>query len=287
MVVLRVLLCVLPIAFLLLLLLHAGVRGKTQICFLDVGQGDGIFFQTEEAAFFLDGGSSDERRVGEYRILSFLKSRGIGRLSGWLVSHGDWDHISGLKEVWESGYRIEHLFLAQGMVRDDAREELCALARQYGTEIHTLQPGDVLCSGSLSLTCLAPWEEKSDRNEGSLVLSARLGEADQCLRALFAGDIGEQTEHLLLNRYPNLRADLYKASHHGSNGSNSEKFLTKLGPALTVISCGANNRYGHPGKEAVARIKNCGSQMISTMDCGQITVEWRQGRMQVWCYCKF
>lgn len=297
--------CGAPMVVLLLLLLHAGARGRTEICFLDVGQGDGILIQTEEAAFFVDGGSSDQRHVGEYQILSFLKSRGIGRISGWFVSHADGDHISGLKEVWESGYRIEHLFLAKGMVKDDAWEELCTLAWQYGTKLGTLQPGDVLRSGSLELICLAPWEQQSDRNEGSLVLLAKLWEAeaqgakegkkaseapreaDGCLRILLAGDIGERTERLLLERYPRLAADLYKASHHGSNGSSSEALLERLKPALTVISCGANNRYGHPGKEATARIKHCGSRMLTTMDGGQITVKWHRGRIAVGCYCQF
>ena len=47
----------------------------------------------------MDGGSSDVKKVGEYRIEPYLLSQGIGSLDYVFVSHGDQDHISGIREM--------------------------------------------------------------------------------------------------------------------------------------------------------------------------------------------
>lgn len=240
-----------------------------QICFLDVGQGDGIYVQAEDGtAFFIDGGSSSEKNVGEYRLLSFLKYQGAGSVDGWFVSHADEDHISGLLELWESGYRVKRLFLSQWIVRDEAWEKLCAAAEQYQTEITYLAPEDTVGSGELRFTCLYPWAEGTDRNNNSMVLSLQYSG----ISALLGGDLSAKQERELALRYPGLRADIYKADHHGSNGSNSEAILQLIKPVVTVISCAEANSYGHPGKEAVERITEAGSRIYYTMEGGQITV---------------
>jgi competence protein ComEC len=65
---------------------------------------------------FIDGGSSNVGSVGTYRILPYLKSKGITHITYWFVSHADSDHISGLEEVIESGYRIDYLVVAKAAV---------------------------------------------------------------------------------------------------------------------------------------------------------------------------
>lgn len=251
-----------------LLTVHPG-RGF-QICFLDVGQGDGIYVQAENGtAFFIDGGSTSEKKVGEYRMLSFLKYHGAGSVEGWFVSHADEDHISGLLEVWESGYRVKRLFLSQWIVQDEAWEKLCTLAEQYQTKITYLGRGDTVSSGELHFTCLYPGEAGTDRNGNSMALLLE----QPGLSALFGGDLSSKEEKMLVREYPECQVDIYKANHHGSNGSNSEGFLKVIKPSVTVVSCGLENNYGHPGKEAVKRIMEAGTAIFYTMESGQITIE--------------
>jgi beta-lactamase superfamily II metal-dependent hydrolase len=52
----------------------------------------------EGTNFFFDGGSTDVSKVGTYRMLPFLKAKGVKKIDYWIVSHTDADHISGLKE---------------------------------------------------------------------------------------------------------------------------------------------------------------------------------------------
>ena len=69
-------------------------HGVFQATMLDVGQGDGIFLRTPNGrTCFVDGGSSDISKVGEYRIVPFLESQGVKELDYVFVSHGDADHM--------------------------------------------------------------------------------------------------------------------------------------------------------------------------------------------------
>jgi len=48
--------------------------------------------------------------------------------------------------------------------------------------------------------------------------------------------------------------DVYNVNHHGSSHSSSTGFLSKLKPTVSVISCGQDNTYGHPGQDVMDRL---------------------------------
>jgi competence protein ComEC len=51
-----------------------------------------------------------------------------------------------------------------------------------------------------------------------------------------------------------------------------------------VISCGENNRYGHPHAEAVENFQNAGSDIIVTKDTGAIMITIKNGEYRVKTY---
>ena len=279
------------LAFVIVLFLRKNPQFEINV--LDVGQGDGIFIQTEEGEhFFIDGGSSDVNQVGKYRILPFLKSRGIHCIKGWIISHADKDHISGLEEILEEGYPIEYLIVAEGMVKDKAAEKLLKLAKDSGCKILSVKPNMKFGTKKLVFTVLHPnsiIQTEVDRNSMSLVISLEY----DGFTGIFTGDIGTEQEQTLLEKYylENISSekssdslcdiDFYKAAHHGSNASNSKEFLNLLSPKVTVISCSEKNSYGHPGKEALKRIESTGSQIFCTKEKGQIIIRPKNGTIQI------
>ncbi len=242
---------------------------------LDVGQGDGIFLRTERGdTLFIDGGSTDVPEAGIYRILPFLKWNGIKAIDYWVVSHLDYDHISGLKELLEEGYPIRHLLFSGEMERDAAFEELKKLATAGGTKLLFMEQGQSLSLGDASLKALSPGVETADdKNARSLTLLYE----ERGFRALFTGDIGEKEERQILRKGWVKQVDFYKAAHHGSDTSNSGEWLARLKPLVTAVSCGRKNRYGHPGSRAVAHMREAGSCIFYTMKSGQLTLERKGG----------
>lgn len=291
------------LALMCLLFVRGSVRFEIDV--LDVGQGDGIFIQNDNGEhFFVDGGSSDVKDVGEYRILPFLKSKGVRSLKGWIVSHGDADHISGLLEVLRQGYPVEYLILAEYMVRDEVWETLMQEAGQAGCKVLSVSPGMEFGSGELSFTALAPGKEgaedethaddrnltgkkanSADRNAASLSLMLKY----RTFCGILTGDIGSEQEKALvengcLKKYGIRNVDFYKAAHHGSDHSNSQEILEALSPKMTVISCAEKNSYGHPGEAAVGRIRETGSQVFFTMEQGQVRIRPEGADVRVWTY---
>lgn len=267
-----------------------------ELSFLDVGQGDGIYLHSESGCdMFVDGGSTSEKQVGTYRMLPFLKYKGVKSIDVWFVSHTDEDHISGLRELLTAGYAIDTLVFAETILRDEAYEVLAKLAEKNGTELLYVKAGDTLYLGDARLSVLFPagTDDESlalaeDKNANSLVFSYE--ENGFC--GLFTGDTGAEQERAILKTREQLAAagktengrigiDVYKAAHHGSRYSNSSELLERISPRISVISCAENNRYGHPHTEAVARMKESGSEVFCTMDAGQITIKIRDGGLLV------
>lgn len=243
---------------------------QNEIAVLDVGQGDGIYISAKDGTnYFVDGGSSSVKNVGTYRILPFLKCKGVIQIDNWFVSHTDDDHISGLLEVMESGYKIKHLVLSKHIRKDASVEALITKAKECGSSVLFMESGDRIVSPEVNIECLYPNQEICmDRNDMSLVLELTMGN----FRGILAGDISSEAEQKLVEKGLLKDVDFYKVNHHGSKYSSCEEFLERIRPEISIISCAKKNRYGHPSKEAVSRIRKSGCEIYFTMNSGQISI---------------
>lgn len=269
------------LSFVLLpVILFFPAKTEFEVDFLDVGQGDGIYLCTGDGvSMFFDGGSTDVKKVGKYRILPFLKSKGVQKISCWFVSHTDADHISGLEEVLQSDYRVDCLIFAKASQKEEKTKELVALAKEKGCQILYMEAKETLSCGQAEIRCLYPEKGavSDDRNELCLVLQYEEGN----VRAVFGGDISEPVEQKLTASGVCEKIDIFKANHHGSRFSNGTELLNILRPEITVASAGKKNRYGHPGEEAIARIKNSGSKFAGTIEHGRIRIRIEDQKL-VW-----
>lgn len=267
-----------------------GETGKLTAVILDVGQGDGIFMRGPEGrTYLIDGGSSDVKRVGQYRLESFLKSQGVGRLDYVLVSHGDSDHMNGVEELIERqdiGVRIGTLALPSEEAWDEALAGLAEKAESYGVRVAVIEPGQSIREGEMTVTCIQPGNMEMGGDAGlepgnaaSMVLAVRYGGFDM----LLTGDVEEEGERrltkILEEQYQGCEWEVLKVAHHGSKSSSAEGFLQQIRPAYAFISAGKENRYGHPHEETIKRLTDVGSKVYSTQENGAITVEVEDGEI--------
>ena len=257
---------------------------RFQIQVLDVGQGDGIYIESDAGTeIFVDGGSVDVSEVGKYRIQPFLKSRGVKEVDYWFVSHCDADHCNGLMELLEADVPIKHLVFSKYVLRDEAQEELVALAKRKGCQVLYVEKGECFRDASVRIQAIYPSEKsvEGERNADSLVLLLEHGN----FHGLLTGDIGSEQEKKLIETYGEVcdsrNIDWYKAAHHGSKTSNSKELLDALQPKIATISCGQDNSYGHPGKEAVEHMQDVGAEIFQTTECGQISITQEDGKVCV------
>ena len=252
---------------------------EAQITVLDVGQGDGIHIRHDSLNCLIDGGSSDVSSVGTYRLEPYFLSRGVDALDYVFVTHGDDDHISGVREMLENqtfGVKIRNLVMPPLEYQDEKLIELAQIAVKNGTRVTVMDPGDKITTGAaeeekgMVLTCIGPESglEVEPGNETSLVLDLSFGEFDM----LFTGDVEGSGEESLISSGLLRDYDVLKAAHHGSENSGTEEFLQITAPEYAVISAGKDNRYGHPHAETLQRLNDAGCTVYSTQDNGAVMI---------------
>ena len=278
-----------PQAFLILCLFWAGSvffffsppRKGLSAVFLDVGQGDGIFLSCGGRTMLMDCGSSQEKELGKDCLVPFLKSRGVDRLDTVFISHGDWDHISGIRYALEEpgcGIRIGTLVMPEPGKGKDVYAELACLADSRGIPVVYGKRGDEfsgILGPEVSICCLSPPEggDYGDRNDESLVAEIQYGD----FRLLLTGDVGKEGEEKMREAGLLAPVTVLKAAHHGSGTSSGQEFLKTVDPAFAVLSCGRENRYGHPSPEVVKALKEQGARIWDTRERGAVMV-WTDGR---------
>lgn len=252
---------------------------KGSVTVLDVGQGDGIVIRSRNGtALMIDGGSSSEKELGEYTLIPYLKSQGIKKLPYVFLTHMDTDHIGGIRELlekkltgWEE-IEIGALVLPRLMQPDEEYWQMVRLAERAGVSVWTMEKGDVFRLEEICLVCMHPQRQLyQDRNEASLVLELQM----DSIRGLFMGDLDGGAEKAFAEAYPKKQAELtlLKVGHHGSSASCSWELLEKVKPRYAVISCGADNSYGHPAAETLERLLHTGCTVLTTKEYGAVTLK--------------
>jgi len=249
---------------------------------LDVGQGDcNVIFTEEGNCFVIDCGSTSKYNVGEKVLIPFLKYHGVSFVDGVIVSHPDADHMNGIMELLELGedenIEIKGLYIYEKGMEEEPQEwsELLGLAEEKEIGIYGIGQGDILQTNSFRMECVYPLEEQRglNGNAASLVMSVESGD----FFGLFTGDLETEGEKLLMNEYGTGRnlsgqkeCDFLKVAHHGSSTSTSLAFLQWLQPEYAIISCGENNRYGHPHKEVLQHLEAEGIPYWITCEEGAV-----------------
>ncbi len=293
------------IGFLLLAVLVLALRPIKQnsVTFLDVGQGDCILVRVASGQTYLfDCGSTSRSGVGRYVLLPCLKYYGIGEIDAVFLSHPDGDHVNGALELLalsgENGITVRQLVLpAIGEAdREAALGELAEAARtakqRSPVAVGYLAAGESWDCGGAVFRCLHPAEGygAENPNEYSECVLAEFRERDgngQKWTVLLTGDVEGEGEEALVAELKKRQINgltVLKTAHHGSRNSTSEALLEQITPRLAVISCGRNNRYGHPHKELLERLEASGAYILQTARSGAITVTFESGnlRIKVW-----
>lgn len=287
-------------------------RGGLEITFLDIGQGDAIFVSLPDGAnIFIDGGSTSTKNIYDKVIEPFLKYKGVRRLDFLFITHSDSDHENGWSEALARSAdglvyipKIENLVLNEcdyektwNGDRIDGRgldtvESIAGGMTELGSEVLCVKQGDTYRFGECSFTSLNDCHRKAgygtdSENDNSIVLLLRY----KSFSVLFTGDLTSNKEAMIAEQMAAYGVDslsLLKVAHHGSKYSSSEKFLSAIKPQIAVISCSANNSYGHPHAETIERIEAVGAALFRTDKSGAVTVSIDEaaGSMEVFEYVR-
>jgi len=229
------------------------------VTFVDVGQGDAVLLRDPSGQTALIDGGRDPAILG-----AALDRYGIDRLDLLVVTHGDADHIGGLRRVFDE-VAVDQLWVPADQNPGDVLPEVIATAESRGIPVVAVAAGRSIQLGEIAIKSLGPGRRYAAENNGSVVLwvTAR-GHT-----VLLAGDV----EGIAQNELPAVRPDLLLIPHHGA-GTNDLGWLEATVGRVAVISVGPNT-YGHPDPEVVAMLVGRGVEVHTTIAEGDISVGFR------------
>ena len=223
------------------------VAGNMTVTAFDVGQGMAVLIETAGHRLLYDTGPaySPESDGANRVILPYLKSRGIDRLDGVIISHNDNDHSGGARSLFDEirvGWVASSIAADSPIVVAAPSHRRCVAGQRWtwdGVDFEMLHPG------------LASYDStKWKPNARSCTLKITHGPYSM----LLPGDIeAVQERELVAADADKLQSTVLLAPHHGSGTSSTVPFLQAVRPQLAIFQVGYRNRYHHPKPEIFAR----------------------------------
>lgn len=234
-----------------------------ELHFIDVGQGDCALLRTDKTTMLIDAGTGESQD----KILSYLDGLGITKLDYFIGTHPHEDHLGSAAAVIEK-YGADEIFMSEQMSGSYFFERLLDVLIEKELEVTIPETDCVYKAEDFSFKFLMDGTKFSNLNDNSLCVMITYKNQ----KMLFTGDAEKAVERQLVESGEDLSAGVLQVGHHGSRYSSEGAFLEAVNPAVSVISCGEGNVYGHPHDEAVERLKNTGCKIYRTDLDGDIVI---------------
>lgn len=238
--------------------------GKLKIHFINVGQADSILIEQNNHSMLIDAGNNADSNT----VKSYLDNQGITSLDYIIGTHPHEDHIGGMDYIINC-LKVGKIYLPKTTANTATFRDLVSAIKNKGMQATAAISGDSFKLGNATCTILAPNNSNyKNLNDWSIVLKINFGNNS----FLFTGDAEAISEMEMVKKGLDLKVDVLKVGHHGSNSSTCANFLEKVSPKYAVISVGKGNSYGHPGSSTMSRLKSKGVQVYRTDENGTVIV---------------
>ncbi len=253
---------------------------QLRIHIIDVGQGDSELIITPKGKkVLIDAGEK------ENVLLEYLLDRKIMKIDYVLISHFDSDHCYNVIQIIEE-LKIENLIISRQTKNTELFNTIINLCNENRVNIIIVEAGyEIEIDKNIKLKILWPIKNENvinSLNNNSIVAKLEYNEFSM----LFTGDIEEKIENKLLEKYQRniLKSTVLKVAHHGSESSSKEEIVKLISPKISVIGVGKENKFGHPNKDVIRRLKEQNSKIFRTDLNGEITIKVnKKGKIKINC----
>ena len=179
--------------------------------------------------------------IANNNLIPFLRKNRIYKIDSVFITHYDYDHYGALENL-QKEYKVDHVY-----------------------DYYSSFPISV---GHLTFNNYNIYGVTSnEENDRSLVLSFHILNKN----FVIMGDAPSWVEKKIIKDYDSIPCDILKVGHHGSDTSSCEEFISYTHPKTAIVSCGKNNRFGHPSKSVVKTLNKHNIEIRRTDFEGTIT----------------
>ena len=241
---------------------HTAVRDLT-VHFIDVEQGDSTLLESGGEFVLIDSGELEYSQ----RVLDCIGSLGAEKLKYVIVTHPHYDHYGGMSDII-SDIKTENFITVETDCDTASWTKLLKTVDRLDINYIDAEVGNTYSCGSSTFTVMSPISSSYEGgyNEYSIAVKAVCGD----ISFMLTGDAERLNEFEMLDNGADVSADVLKCGHHGSSSSTSTRFLQAVDPVFAVISCAADNDYGHPNREVTERLALLGCKYFTTAQQGTI-----------------
>lgn len=211
---------------------HLPTGAAVEITALDLGAGAAIHVRDGRSDWLIDCGSMrDFQRI----VRGYLRLRGVNRIDGLVLTHGDAAHIGAAPAIARVFGPREIIDTAAPDKSSTHRAMIVSFAAEQRARRLVATSDEFAIGRHITARILFPPNDFSAATADDQALVVQLAIGDQC-RILLTSDSGEATEHHLLESGADLRSDILIKGQHHSASSGSREFIDAVAPQLIISS---------------------------------------------------
>jgi len=214
------------------------------------GTGDAhVFRMPDGAVWLIDAG---RYREADDSLLPFLRERNIRSIDGLVVTHAHFNHYGGVGMLLNAGIRIRRMYfnMVDRAICDRERpwgcdwdqvNEFVDEVKKAGVPISRITAGQLLYENkpeAVRMRVLYVFDGtdaspvgRTDVNDTSPVIMLETGR----IRTLFPGDINKKVGAYLVQHGADLRADILKVPHHGTEDTAPDSFFDSVSAKVALV----------------------------------------------------
>lgn len=236
---------------------------ELEVYFFDVGQGDSTFIKLPNKETILIDGAT---KSNGGKVIYNLEKLKIDTIDYLVATHPHEDHIGGLPEIIRR-FDVKNVYLPNKTNNTKIFEEFLMEIKNNNINTEEAKLGyKIIDNQDFKVEFIGPDKIYKDINNNSALVRIKYGD----FKSIFMGDAEKASEKSLIENNIDIRSNVLRVGHHGSDTSSTEEFIKKVNPSYSFISVGEGNRYKHPSNMVINRLTEIGSEVFRTDKDGTI-----------------